>query len=272
MVRWLEANGYDVSYTSSVDATRHGGLLLNHKTLMSSGHDEYWDPIARQNVEAARDAGINLAFFSGNEMFWKTRWENSEDGTNTPYRTLVCYKETLGDAVDPFDPPVWTGTWRDPSKSPPADAGLPENAVTGTLFMVNGPGADNVDLAMQVPAADGKMRFWRNTSIARLTGQQVATLPPGTLGYEWDVDAANQARPAGLFHVSTAAYTLTTDLLLDYGGVYGGGVATHNMTMYRAQSGALVFGAGSVQWAWGLDKNHNGDINPNPSPTCSRRR
>ena len=39
---------------------------------------------------------MNLAFFSGNEVFWKTRWENSIDGTNTPYRTLVCYKETLG--------------------------------------------------------------------------------------------------------------------------------------------------------------------------------
>ena len=31
------------------------------------------------------------------------------------------------------------------------------------------------------------------------------------------------------------------------------GTATHNMTMYRAPSGARVFGAGTVQWAWGLD-------------------
>ncbi len=28
--------------------------------------------------------------------------------------------------------------------------------------------------------------------------------------------------------------------------------------MYRASSGALVFGAGTVQWAWGLDNNHSG--------------
>ena len=40
------------------------------------------------------NAGVNLAFFSGNEVFWKTRWEPSADGTNTPYRTLVTYKET----------------------------------------------------------------------------------------------------------------------------------------------------------------------------------
>ena len=40
------------------------------------------------------DAGVNLAFFSGNEMFWKTRFEPSADGTNTPDRTLVSYKDT----------------------------------------------------------------------------------------------------------------------------------------------------------------------------------
>ncbi len=264
MIRWLEANGYDVTYISGIDTARNGSLLLNHKIFISSGHDEYVDTAQRASIEAARDAGVDLAFFSGNEMFWKTRWENSVDGTNTPYRTLVCYKETLGDAVDPLDPPTWTGTWRDPSKSPPADGGRPENGLTGTMFMVNGPGNDNTDLSLQVPAADGKMRFWRNTSIATLSANQVATLPPGTLGYEWDVDPENQFRPAGLFHLSTATYNLTTDYLLDYGGVYGAGTATHHLTTYRAASGALVFGAGTVQWSWGLDSDHDGDINPNP--------
>jgi len=68
----------------------------------------------RANVEAARAAGVSLGFFSGNEIAWKTRWEPSIDGTNTPYRTLVCYKETLASAViDPADPPTWTGLWRD---------------------------------------------------------------------------------------------------------------------------------------------------------------
>ncbi len=264
MIRWLEANGYDVSYISGIDTARNGSLLLKHKIFMASGHDEYVDTMQRANIEAARDAGVNLTFFAGNETFWKTRWENSTDGSNTPYRTLVCYKETLGDVVDPLDPPMWTGTWRDPSKSPPADGGRPENALTGTLFKVNGPGPDNTDLSMQVPAADGKMRFWRNTSLATLTASQTATLPPGTLGYEWDVDPENAVRPAGLFHLSTATYTLTTDYLLDYGGTYGAGVATHHMTMYRASSGALVFGAGSVQWSWGLDSNHDGDVDPAP--------
>ena len=128
--------------------------------------------------------------------------------------------------------------------------------------MVNGTGTDNPgNLSIQVPAADGKLRFWRNTSIANLAAGQTATLPPGTLGYEWDEDLDNGARPAGTFDLSSATYNLTTDLLLDQGGIYGAGTATHQMTLHRAPSGALVFGAGTVQFAWGLDSNHDNPFN-----------
>ncbi|MGH9584180.1 MAG: N,N-dimethylformamidase beta subunit family domain-containing protein, partial [Bryobacteraceae bacterium] len=267
MIRWLEANGYDVTYFTGVDAARNGSLIENHKVYLTSGHDEYWSGPHRANVEAARDAGVNMAFFTGNEVFWKTRWENSIDGTNTPYRTLVCYKETLAfSKIDPQDPPTWTGTWRDPSFSPPADGGLPENELTGTLFMVNGAGSDNPgNLAITVPAADGKMRFWRNTAIATLANGATYTLPQGTLGYEWDEDIDNGSRPPGAFPLSTTPHALTTDLLLDQGATYGAGTATHHLMMYRAKSGALVFGAGTVQWAWGLDDNHDDPFgHPNP--------
>jgi Domain of unknown function (DUF4082)/Viral BACON domain/Bacterial Ig domain/Putative binding domain, N-terminal len=269
MVRWLESNGYDVTYFTGIDAAISGSLIQNHRIYTSTGHDEYWSGPQRTNVQAARDAGVNMSFFSGNEVFWKTRLENSIDGNNTPNRTLVCYKETLAFAkIDPKDPPTWTGTWRDPSFSPPADGGNPENSLTGTLFMVNGPGTDNPgSLSITVPAADGKMRFWRNTAIASLAPNSSYTLPSGTLGYEWDVDADNGARPAGAFQLSTTTYPLTLDYLLDWGATYGAGSATHHLMMYRAKSGALVFGAGTVQWSWGLDSNHDnsfGFSNPDP--------
>jgi hypothetical protein len=236
---------------------------------MDSGHDEYWSGPQRANVQAARDAGVNLAFFSGNEMFWKTRWENSIDGTNTPNRTLVCYKETLAFAkLDPNDPPTWTGTWRDPTFSPPADGGKPESALTGNLFMVNGTGPDNDgSLTMKVPSDDGKMRFWRNTAAASLAPNGTYTLPIGSLGYEWDLDVNNGFRPAGAFHLSTSTYNMTADLLLDYGATYGAGVATHHLMLYRAPSSALVFSAGTVNWSWGLNSNHDNPFGfQNPAP------
>jgi hypothetical protein len=270
MVRWLEANGYDVTYFTDVDSDRNGSMIPNHKIFMSNSHDEYWSGGQRTNVTAARDAGVNLAFFSGNEVFWKTRWENSIDGSGTPYRTLVCYKETL--ALSKIDPTsAWTGTWRDPTFSPPADGGKPENSLTGTIFMVNGPATDNTGLAIKVPAADGKMRFWRNTSIANLSSG-TATLPQGTLGYEWDAADDNGSRPAGLIFLSTTTQNLTASYLLDYGGVYGAGTATHHMTLYRAPSGALVFGAGTVQWSWGLDNNHENNFGfPTPNPSTDMK-
>ena len=84
-----------------------------------------------------------------------------------------------------------------------------------------------------------------------------ATLPTGTLGYEWDEDLDNGSRPAGLIDLSTTTLDVSPDLLQDYGSTYGHGTATHHLTLYRAASGALVFGAGTVQWSWGLDSDHD---------------
>ena len=53
MIRFLEANGYDMSYQAGSDTDRSGSLLLNHKAFLSVGHDEYWSGAERDNVEAA---------------------------------------------------------------------------------------------------------------------------------------------------------------------------------------------------------------------------
>src|SRR3954452_23231109 len=87
LIRFVERNGYDVSYMSQADVSANPAQLLKHDLIVSSGHDEYWSGQERASVEAARDAGVDLAFFSGNEVFWKTRWENSSaDGSSAPYR------------------------------------------------------------------------------------------------------------------------------------------------------------------------------------------
>lgn len=258
MVRWLESNGYDVTYSTGVDSDRRGALIKNHQVFLSVGHDEYWSANQRTNVEQARDSGVSLAFFTGNEVFWKTRWENSIDSSQAAYRTLVSYKETKSGAkIDPN--PAWTGTWRDPSLSPPADGGRPENGLTGTIFTVNRGTAE-----IEVPYEYSRLRLWRNTSIASLTSGQTATLANQTLGYEWDEDLDNGARPPGLIRLSSTTVDVS-EHLVDYGNTYVPGTATHHLTLYRAISGALVFGAGTVQWTWGLDTLH--DISPDTGPS-----
>ncbi|WP_417563765.1 DUF4082 domain-containing protein [Microbacterium sp.] len=263
-VRFMERNGYDVSYMAGVDTDRYGSQLLNHKVFLSVGHDEYWSAAQRKNVEAARDAGVNLQFLSGNEVYWHTRYEASTaDGTSTPYRTLVSYKETWGNAANPGGGKIdtstseWTGTWRDPRFATAADGGtMPENGLTGTIYMSN-----NTDLPVTVTAAEGKTRLWRNTSLTSLAPGTSQALAAHTVGYESDEDVDNGFRPAGLIQLSTTIGP-TPQYLTDYGNVVVPGTTEHHLTLYRAPSGALVFGAGTIQWGWGLDATHDGDGAP----------
>ncbi len=251
MVRWLESNGYDVSYFTNVDAARRGAEILEHRVFLSVGHDEYWSGEQRAAVEAARAAGVHLAFFSSNEVFWKTRWEPAVQGPADPYRTLVCYKETHENRqFDPL-PNVWTGTWRDPRFSPPDDGGRPENSLTGTIFTVN-----CCTYQLTVPADFSALRFWRNTSVASLPPGGQATLGTNVIGYEWDEALDNNARPAGLVKLSRTTVSVP-EHLKDFGSDYAPATATHSATLYRAASGALVFASGTLQWSWGLDGFHD---------------
>ncbi|MBX5065318.1 DUF4082 domain-containing protein [Rhizobium lentis] len=248
-ISWLEQNGYDVSYISGVDTARSGSLLLNHDAYLSVGHDEYWSAEQRANVEAARDAGVNLAFWSGNECYWKVRWESSIDGSGQAYRTMVCYKETWGTSSDPSS--VGTGTWRDPRYADPGQE--PENSLTGTMFQVDSYRQDTIS----IPYDYSNLRFWRNTEVSQLNEGDTYNLVQNLLGYEWDSDVENGFRPAGLINLSLSSVSVET-YLRDYGTTVGSAVATHSLTMYRAASGALVFGAGTVFWSWGLSDNHQG--------------
>jgi len=266
MHRWLEANGYDVTYCAGIDVDE--SVPNGHQVFMSVGHDEYWSKAERDHVEAARANGMHLAFFSGNECFWKIRWESD---TNAAKRTLVCYKETFSGAkIDPTN--IWTGTWRDPLGAS-YDAGKPENELTGTLFTVNGMTYDNIS----VPAQHRRMRLWRFTPISELPpSDPPAVLANYSLGFEWDEDLDNGFRPSWPVACSSSTYQVTDKHLQDptpgqnngdSGTNFTSGSATHSLMFYKHASGALVFGAGTTRWSWGLDVAHDaGDI-PGAAPT-----
>nr|CEL12738.1 hypothetical protein [Kibdelosporangium sp. MJ126-NF4]CTQ93498.1 hypothetical protein [Kibdelosporangium sp. MJ126-NF4] len=254
MLRWLEKNGYDVSYTTNADMSRRGNLVKNHKVYMPVGHDEYWSNEQRAAVEDARNAGVNMAFMTGNEIFWKTRWEQSQAGPATNWRTLVCYKETKPNQVDPH-PTEWTGTWRDPRRSPPKDGGRPENSLLGQIFTVNGMRDDQ----LTVPPGYRQLRLWRNAPPMGSLPNEAWVFKPGTLGYEWDTVEENGFQPPGVGQFSRTTVEMMDGqyVLQNEGDVYAPGTKTHALTLYKHQSsGALIFTAGSIQWSWGLDDKH----------------
>src|SRR6059036_3660279 len=74
LVRWLERSGYDVTYLTDIDTHANGGELQNHKAFLSVGHDEYWSKEMFDAAEAARDVGVNLAFFGGDAVSGQVRF------------------------------------------------------------------------------------------------------------------------------------------------------------------------------------------------------
>jgi len=121
LIQWLEKNGYDVAYSTDLDTHLNGSRLLGFKGFMSTGHNEYWSKPMYDNVQAARDGGVNLAFFGANAVYWQVRYEPSAAGV--PNRILVCYKDS---SIDPVQGPTTTVRWRDLNR--------PEQALMGVQF------------------------------------------------------------------------------------------------------------------------------------------
>ena len=261
MIYWLERTATTSATRARPNVDSNGALLKNHKLFISSGHDEYWSASQRANVEAALAAGVNLAFFSGNEMFWKTRWGPSTEGSNTPYRTLITYKETH------FNAPV------DPDGSADLDWRLARPALQPARRRRQArKRADRPGLPGQrgYLRHHGALPVRQGAAVAQHGRRepesgQTLTLAPGTgtLGYEWDVDADNGFRPAGEFDLSSTTVS-GLQTFNDYGSTTHRttATATHHLTLYKAPSGALVFGAGTVQWSWGLATSTPGNRRP----------
>src|SRR6185312_6218223 len=69
MVRFLEREGYDVTYASDLDVHENANLLSSKKADLVVGHGEYWSWEMRANITAARDRGVGLAFLSANDCY-----------------------------------------------------------------------------------------------------------------------------------------------------------------------------------------------------------
>ena len=91
-VRFAEANGFRLDYAINSDLEVRPDLLGHYKLMLSVGHDEYWSWGMRDAVEGFVERGGNVAFFSGNTVYWQVRYE--DDG-----RTMVCHKYSAAPAT-----------------------------------------------------------------------------------------------------------------------------------------------------------------------------
>jgi hypothetical protein len=222
MVRFLEREGYDVTYATNLDTHRDGASLMSHKAFLSVGHDEYWSWSMRNHVEAARGRGVGLGFFSGNSCYWQVRFEASP-ATGAADRVMVCYKGT-GDPyfADPATRHLTTDTWRS------AAVNRSEDRLMGVMMSGDRASADYV-----VKEAG----HWAFAGTNLKNGDILARLA----GYETDQIFADGNSPPGTVNLAEARHPQ--------------GIA--NMVTYPATGGGTVFSTGSIFWSWGLDEDYN---------------
>jgi len=229
-VRWLESQGYDVSYVTDVDMHTMPTVPLQHKAVLVAGHDEYWSLEVRNALEQARDAGVSLGFLSANIGYWRVRFESSPI-TGVSNRVMVCYKDpAIGDPIAP------TYLWRGPENN------RPENALLGVMYV--GDDSDTYTGGFDYIVSGASDPYYANTGL--VNGSSV----PRMVGYEWDAVVNNGATPAGVVVLSrspTNATTVAPNLPA------GTNANISNAVRYTAASGAKVFASGSVQFSWGLD-------------------
>jgi hypothetical protein len=211
MLRFLEREGYDVTYAASEDLEANANLLKNHKVFLTTWHDEYYSVGMRQHLVAGRDAGTNLAFFTANSLYQQIRWANGN-------RTIVAYKDA---ARDPGTPKT------DLSRV----VGAPENQVLGGMF--------------ENAFGYGETRGWVVTNSSHWlyggTGLHDGDQIPNLVGYEWDTYDRYVATgvPAGVQKLSDTPM-----------GPILGIPNKQQATIYQAASGASVFNAATMYWSY----------------------
>lgn len=213
LVRFLEREGYDVSYQTDLDSSRDPWALSERQLVMTAGHGEYWSKAERDGFERARDLGTNLAFMGANTAYWQVRYADGD-------RTLVGYKS---DADPISDPSLKTVLFRD--LKPPR----PECELLGVQWQGGAYGAGQPLPSYTVtPGAD-------EDPYLRGTGLVAGSVLQGLVGHEWDA-------------VQSGCSVPTPTVLFRYDGQRAA-----EAIRYRAASGARVLSTGSIHFSWGLD-------------------
>lgn len=203
MLRWLEHNGYDVTYISNVDTHEDVNRLLRGKAFLSVGHDEYWSEQMKTNVFTARDQGVNLGFFSGNYVYWPVAF--LADSIGTANRTLemapltgVCEPQGANATLCSSDSDCPTNTTCQEKRCDFAcqltlrsSRNESEQLLTGGMWD-SGHEANGDIVVSAAPLSS--LGHW----VFANAGLQVGDVIPGLIGYEYDAYRSDFDAPSGL--------------------------------------------------------------------------
>jgi hypothetical protein len=215
-----ESLGLDVTYTTDIDLHEQPSLLLNHKALISLGHDEYWSQVMRTAAGQAVSAGVNLAFLGANAIYRHIRLESSPLGPN---RHQVCYKTDFmqEDPLWSVDPAEVTADW------PTGPMPRPEQAIIGAQYTDVGA---NAAMSIVNPG------HW----VFAGTGVTMNQSLPGVIFGEYDFYDRNLPAPA---NVEILAHSAITNR---------GHGRFSDMTYYTQPGGGGVLASGNAYFVYRL--------------------
>lgn len=231
LVRWLEKEGYDVSYSTNIDTHTSGGQLLIHDYFFTVFHDEYISTAMRANIQAAINAGVYVWFNSANTIYWHTRHATGASGRLNG--TMICYKQFAPTDPDPEYPSnetsnLWAGS----------QVAQPEGSIMGVAY--DGFQAFvNEDLVITNPS------HWMFEGTGFTQDQVIADRIAG------EVDRAESHAPAGTVTLSHSPISTSFS----------------DMRIYQAPAPSLawVWSTGQFCASWWLD-NYNGPSTTNLRP------
>ncbi|MEJ6510603.1 MAG: hypothetical protein QNL59_05600 [Actinomycetota bacterium] len=212
---FVERLGLDVSYWTDIDLHQRGELAKNHRGIVIPGHDEYYTVEMRKNLEAARDAGVNIGFFGANNVYRRIRLEPTADG---PDRHEINYRDASRDPLNGKDPERVTTSFRE------SPAPNPESSLTGSYYECNPVNADWV-------VGDASMWMFQGSGFKN--GEKIAHM----VGNEYDRVNLSVPTPANI-------------QILAHSPVTCRGMNSYaDTTWYSASSGAGVFAAATFGWS-----------------------
>jgi len=179
LIRFVEKHGLDVTYWTNITLATHGNLLMNHKALLSLGHDEEWSLRMREWATKARNAGVNLVFFGASPVLRKVRLQPSPLGANMEE---VNYRDPQADPLYGKDNAEVTQNWWG---QPPAND--PASTLVGATYV----GYNNSTAANMV-VVDSSSFIFKGTHLHN------GSIIPSVLKFDFDAYDPSRPNPPGV--------------------------------------------------------------------------
>lgn len=237
MIQWLEREGYDVSYATNIDLHTNPDRVLDFSAMISVGHDEYWSDEMAVAASAARDAGVDLAFFAGNHVFGTVAYDPVA-------RTMTGLTKAGKPGIATHPISDW---WDAPD--------YPDKRKRQALL-----GQANTGCCVRKPIVYANLPWivaeashW----VFEGTGFQNGDTVPSLLGYEPDgYDPSFEGACSQDFTLLSSSpfdpIAAGAASNLDATWLDPWPLAAAHSTIYEAPRGAWVFSAGTTDWPWGL--------------------